>query len=143
MFEELGHSTKMVDDNEYMRAVRACWDRNNSLDYSGWTYRDVKLQVWGLIRATLPKSSDNLVAEVEKHNGLELMRRLIREYDPVNPEIKSAMKAAVYGSADRTCADFQATYTRMKWLIGADKEMMVKTSSPIDPEVLADVFWPA
>ena len=142
LLDSVGHYQQLINGPDFETITTNTaytWGTN----YNGWNFGEVAAEVWGVVRLCLPKSADKIVADVPQGNGLELIRMLVQEYDPINPEITSAIKALIFGSANNKCADFPASHARMKWLLGASKDMLEKTGNPLDSDLMADVFWPA
>ena len=96
----------------------------------------------GIEYALGDKCSD-IVAEVGRGKGYELMRQLIRQFDPKNANVRQHYIAELHGLTNKKCADFGAVVTRVSVIERIVREMQEVCGDVPDDEVLADVFAPS
>ena len=103
---------------------------------------DVDKEVYEAIEYTI-KGPEDVVDTVTKNRGCELMRCLIRKYDPQNPDLFFAMQGTLFGLADKKCADFNATVARIAFMDKLRKDMREQCGEEPEEHVWAGALAPA
>ena len=115
-----------------------------SICNGSWDTANSNKDLFHAVKFVLKDKCHDVVESVPRGgNGFELLRLLVRRFDPVNPNLRQMMQAQMYGLANQKCKDFSAVIARVTLIDRLANDQAEQCGSRPADDVLADIFFPS
>ena len=95
------------------------------------------------IEYALGQYCSDIVGDVNRGQGYELMRQLLRTFDPKQMNVRQQFIAELHLLTNKKCQDFAAVVARVSYIDRIVKEMQEVCGEHPGDKTLSDVFAPS
>ena len=108
---------------------------------NSWQGKDQEKDLFEILEVVLKDKHDDVVKSVAKGRGFEVLRQLVRRFDPENPNLKIQLQARILMLIDHKCKNFKEVVERLALITRMVNEMREQGVDEPLPEVLATVLY--